>query len=140
MKTNENNPRDWFLLGQERLESADALFAQRGPSYSVVELLQEAVERYLKGYLVARGWKLERIHDLNPLVEAATRFDSQFAIFAELAASLTEQFWAQHYPGDDLSDVGADYETLRQQAGELIALIRISISLASPDQTELKAE
>lgn len=136
MKTDENNPRDWFLLAQERLESADALVSQRGTCYSAVELLQEAVERYLKGYLVARGWNLQRIHDLNPLVEAAAMFEPRFAVFDELAYSLTEQFWAQHYPGDDLSEVGSDYETLRQQAGELFALIQASISPPPPDQSE----
>lgn len=140
MKTDENNPQDWFLLAQERWESADALYAQRGPSYSAVELLQEAVERYLKGYLVSKGWKLARIHDLNPLVEAAATFDPRFADFDELAFALTEQFWAQHYPGDDLSEVGADYATLRQQAGELVALIRSSVPPPPPDEAGSKVE
>ena len=123
MKTDENNPRDWLFLAKERLESADALAVQRGPSYSVVELLQEAVERYLKGYLVSRGWKLERIHDLPPLVEAAAAFDPRFAAFDELASSLTEQFWEQHYPGGDLTEVGSDYSELRQAVGEMVGLI-----------------
>ncbi|MBI4672638.1 MAG: HEPN domain-containing protein [Chloroflexi bacterium] len=127
MKTDENNPYDWFLLADERLRSADILAAQSAPSYSAVELLQEAVERYLKGYLVFRGWKLERIHDLGPLVEAAATYDARFSAFDDLAASLTEQFWAQHYPGDDLTDVGSDYETLRRQGGEMIALIQLSV-------------
>ena len=127
MKTDENNSRDWLLLAKERLEKADALFNQFGASYSGVELLQESVERYLKGYLVGKGWKLERIRDLNRLLEAAMSFDPQFAQFAELAHSLTEQFWEQHYPGGDLSEVGADYPELRQQAGELVALIYASI-------------
>lgn len=119
----ESNPQDWFALGRERIESADALFAARGPCYSAVELLQESVERYLKGYLVGNGWKLERIHDLNRLVDVASRHDSCFTIFAPLAQSLTEQFWAQHYPGGDLTDVGADYEDLRKSVGDLIDLI-----------------
>ncbi len=127
MRTDEKNPHDWFLLAQERLEKADLLFNLCGPSYSGVELLQEAVERYLKGYLVAKGWPLERIHDLNRLVEAAMAFDPQFGDFAELAHSLTEQFWEQHYPGGDLTEVGADYDDLRQQAGEMIALILASV-------------
>ena len=58
MKTDESNPHDWFLLARERLEKADALYKQFGPSYSGVELLEEAVERYLKGYLVANRWPL----------------------------------------------------------------------------------
>ena len=133
MKTDEGNPHDWFLLAKERLEKADALYNQFGPSYSGVELLDEAVERYLKGYLVANGWPLERIHDLNRLVEAAMAFASQFSDFAELAHSLTEQFWEQHYPGGDLTEVGSDYELLRQQAGEMIALILASVP--PPDKT-----
>ena len=133
MKTDENNPHDWLRLAKERLESADVLAAQIGATFSVVELLQEAVERYLKGYLVAYGWKLERIHDLAPLVEAAAKFDQRFTAFYELAYSLTEQFWAQHYPGDDLSEVGSDYQMLREQAGKLIALILATLpSQANP--------
>ena len=127
MRTEESNPAHWFLLGQERKESADVLFAVRGGCYSAVELLQEAVERYLKGYLIARGWKLERIHDLNRLLDEAARHEAGFRHFAPLAQSLTEQFWAQHYPGDDLSEIGSDYSTLSAQAGELIALVLLEM-------------
>ena len=119
----DSHPADWFALGRERIESADALFAVRGSCYSAVELLQEGVERYLKGYLISNGWKLERIHDLNRLVDVACTYDRRFTPFAPLAQSLTEQFWAQHYPGGDLTDVGSDYETLRRSAGQLIDLI-----------------
>ena len=50
------------------------------------------------------------------------RFDSHFERFRLLSDDLTQRFWAQHYPGD-LTDVGADYEALRQTAGDLINLI-----------------
>ena len=123
MKTQETNPRDWFLLAEERLRSADALYRSEGVTYSCIELLQESVERYLKGYLISQGWKLEHIHDLNRLLDAAAVHEQRFQVFAPLAQSLTEQFWAQHYPGDDLDDVGTDYDELRCQAGELIAMI-----------------
>ena len=127
MKTQETNPQDWFHLAEERLRSADALRRSEGVTYSCVELLQESVERYLKGFLIAKRWKLERIHDLNRLVDTAASYDPRFHIFAALAQSLTEQFWAQHYPGDDLEDVGADYDDLRRQAGDLIQLILASV-------------
>jgi HEPN domain-containing protein len=123
MITREDNPDHWFLLGRERLESADVLVKARGPCYSSVELLQESVERYLKGYLIGRGWRLERIHDLNRLLDLCIGYDSRIERFVPLAQSLTEQFWAQHYPGDDLSEVGWDYEELRALAGELISIV-----------------
>ncbi len=126
MITREDNPLDWFYLTAERLRVADSVYQHEGITFSGIELLQEAVERYFKGYLIAKGWRLDRTHDLRKLVSEASQYDPTFLRFSDLATSLTEQFWAQHYPGDDLTDVGSDYETLRQQAGELIALIQAS--------------
>jgi HEPN domain-containing protein len=124
LKTEENNPEHWFLLGAERLRAADVLFAHESSTYTGVEILQESVERYLKGFLIANGWTLQKIHDLTVLNDQAKVFSDRFELFDELCESLTEQFWAQHYPGGDLSTVGADYEMLRQQTGELIRVIQ----------------
>lgn len=89
-----------------------------------IELLQEAVERYLKGYLIAKGWRLERTHDLSRLTDEAAHYEPQFRRFNKFAVELGADFFAQHYPGGDLTDVGRNYESLRQEAGELVALIR----------------
>ena len=127
MKTDEANPQDWFLLAGERLSAADVLFAQSGSTYSGIEILHEAIERYLKGFLIAKGWRLRKVHDLTLLNDEAQKFEPRFSTFDDLCESLTEQFWAQHYPGGDLSTVGADYDVLRQQTGELVTLIDASI-------------
>jgi HEPN domain-containing protein len=65
MKTDETNPQDWFLLAAERLSAADVLYGESGSTYSGIEILQEAVERYLKGFLIAKGWRLRKVHDLT---------------------------------------------------------------------------
>jgi HEPN domain-containing protein len=88
-----------------------------------VELLQEAVERYLKGYLVSTGWPLQRVHNLSTLLDAAVQRDARFKPFADLCEGLTAQFWEQHYPGGDLADVGADYDLLRAEAAKMVSLI-----------------
>ena len=88
-----------------------------------MELLQEAVERFLKAYLISKGWELQKIHNLSTLLDYSVGFDESFKAHADLSENLTVQFWAQHYPGDDLSEVGLDYPELRDQAGKLIALI-----------------
>ena len=88
-----------------------------------MELLQEAIERYLKGYLVATGWPLQRIHNLSTLLDAAVQQDVRFKSFADLCEGLTAQFWEQHYPGGDLADVGADYDVLRSEAAKMVSLI-----------------
>lgn len=71
----------------------------------------------------AEGWSLQRIHNLSTLLDAAIQIDPRFKGFADLCEALTAQFWAQHYPGGDLTEVGADYDQLRQQVGEMVALI-----------------
>jgi HEPN domain-containing protein len=123
MKTDETNPNDWFMLGRERLDAADAVRSARGVCSSAVELLQEAVERYLKGYLVSTGWPLQRVHNLSTLLDAAVQRDVRFKPFADLCEGLTAQFWEQHYPGGDLADVGADYDLLRAEAAKMVSLI-----------------
>jgi len=123
MKTNEHNPQDWLLLARERLTAADALFQSLGSTLSGIELLQESIERFLKGYLISKGWELLKIHNLSTLLDHAVEFENRFKSHADLCDNLTAQFWAQHYPGDDLSEVGLDYPILRQQAGQLIDLI-----------------
>ena len=132
MRTDETNPSDWFLLARERLDAADAVRAVRGPCNSSVELLQEAIERYLKGFLIGRGWRLQRIHSLSALLDAAIQRDPRFQSFADLCDGLTAQFWEQHYPGGDLAEVGADYDELRQQADQMIDMILVPRPPAEP--------
>lgn len=134
MKTDETNPHDWLLLGRERLLAADAVRQTCGAGSSAVELLQEAVERYLKGYLISGGWSLQRIHNLSTLLDAAIQVDARFKYFADLCETLTAQFWEQHYPGGDLTDVGADYDQLRLQVEQLVALIVAAIPPSPPQR------
>ena len=128
------------MAGKSRLESADHLYEVEGSSPAVVELLQEAVERSLKAYLILRKWTLVRTHDLNRLVAEATKHDARFAAYHRFTAQLTEQFWEQHYPGGDLSEVGSDYAELRCQAGEMTQLILAAFppELRERNSTETK--
>jgi HEPN domain-containing protein len=128
MITDPNNASHWLLLARDRLEKADALFTRFGPSWSGVELLHEAAERYLKGYLVHAGWQLVKTHDLGLLIAHANHFEPQFANFAETSRILTEQFWEQHYPGGDLDEVGQDYPALRQSLGQMVVLIEAKLA------------
>jgi HEPN domain-containing protein len=133
LKTDENNPLDWIRSARTRLHSADLLHPLEGVTESVIELLQEATERFLKAYLLSRGWKLRKIHDLGALVAEAVDMDPRFAAFEDFADSLTDQFWAQHYPGGDLDEVGHDYPALRQSLGEMVHLIESDLRPLTSD-------
>lgn len=122
--TSERDPADWFGFASERIHSADVLHQHEGVTGTGIEALQEGVERYLKGYLVANGWKLIKTHDLALLLREAKKFNPAFSTFDAMAEELTEDFFAQHYPGEDTTLVGQNYDTLREQAGEMIQLIQ----------------
>lgn len=122
--TRENDPADWFAFAEERLKGCDALRQHEGVTGLGIEALQEAVERYLKGYLIACGWRLEKTHDLRRLIAEAARRDERFSQFDDMADELTFDFFALHYPGGDLTHVGENYESLRKQAGEIVEIIR----------------
>ena len=63
MKRNE-----WFTKADEDIRAAELLLAHDGPLGIVAFLIQQAVEKYLKGYLLSTGWSLEQIHDLETLI------------------------------------------------------------------------
>lgn len=124
MKTDPGSPSDWFMMAADRLEKADALFERFGSSWSGVELLHEGAERYLKGFLVSRGWNVVKTHDLNRLLAEACERDPRFEEFAAACRNLTEQFWEQHYPGGELDEVGEDYPEIRDALERMIQLIK----------------
>jgi HEPN domain-containing protein len=107
-QTSDRDPTDWFAFAEERLRGVDVLEKSEGVTALGIEALQESIERYLKGFLVAKGWKLVKTHDLERLVREASQFDSRFQVFMPFAIELTEDFFAQHYPGDDTTNLGAN--------------------------------
>jgi HEPN domain-containing protein len=115
-KTKASQPADWFAFAEERLKAADLLWTHEDVTPSGIECLQESVERFLKGYLIGKGWRLVKTHDLERLVSEAQKYDVWFSRFVSLAEQLTADFFAQHYPGGDLTSVGQNYDLLRQQS------------------------
>ncbi len=126
-KTSEKDPSDWLAFAEERLMAADILWKMEGLTATGIESLQEAAERFLKGYLIAKGWELVKTHDLTRLIREAGKLDHGFKSFERFGADLTEDFFAQHYPGSDTTDLGDDYDNLRKQMSELLQLIRSNL-------------
>jgi len=82
------------------------------------------VERFLKGYLISKGWQLTKIHDLGALIAEAENYDKRFEAFADFADESTDQFWAMHYPGGEFDEQSIDFEELRAKVGQIIRLIK----------------
>jgi HEPN domain-containing protein len=118
----EIDPQRWFAAAARRRSLAERAGQEEGFALEVVELLQEAAERYLKGYLLAKGWHLIKTHNLEVLIDAAAQYEPRFAGFTDWAEALTRDFFVAHYPTGD--EVTADLETLRRETDAVIGLIR----------------
>ena len=69
--------KEWFERGKHDLEVANILLAEDEYSDVVLFHIHQAVEKYLKGFLIYKGWGLKKIHDIELLITEAMCFDDQ---------------------------------------------------------------
>lgn len=60
--------------------------------------LQQALEKFLKAFLLARGWKLKRTHTLHSLLDEAAQFDGALEPFRGLCERVSGYYVAGGYP------------------------------------------
>lgn len=114
-------------MAEGDLQTARIGLAGGAPGRSVAVLIQQAVERYLKGYLIYRGWELQKTHDLRALIDDACDYDPSFAEFLELARVLTGAYLQERYPPvRALSLSNQEAGNVLQQAEKLILKIKDS--------------
>ena len=96
--------RNWQERADRDLESARILIASAAPCEAAMQLLEQALEKGLKGFLVSKGWKLKKIHDLEKLLDEAFKYgfkaDQEQSL--ELARELTAWYMENRYPPGDI--------------------------------------
>jgi len=112
-------PQDWFAKARQDVRTVEILLREEGDAEVAGFHLQQAVEKYLKGYLLSQGWGLERIHNLEALLNEAIRFEPELEGFRELCEEATDFYTLERYPffaspGITLEDVSHLLRVLRQ--------------------------
>ena len=125
MPDREKIPREWMRRGEDDLLAAKLAFQAGAPSSPITTLVQQACEKYLKGYLISLGWRLKKIHDLRELVDTAVEYDASFSDFMDLAHKLTAFYLEYRYPSIEYVDFRKE-EILEmlEQAEKLIVKIK----------------
>ncbi|HSJ59415.1 MAG TPA: HEPN domain-containing protein [Anaerolineae bacterium] len=94
-------PSEWLRFAQENLLVAERELGYEDPAFhTICFLCQSAAEKFLKGYLIARGWLLQKTHDIVVLVGTCSDYDEEFKGLLEGAAILNEYIVAARYPAD----------------------------------------
>jgi HEPN domain-containing protein len=79
--------------------------------------LQQSLEKYLKGFLLAQEWDLRKIHALQALLDDAVQYRPDLARFRGLCRRVSGYYVLQRYPfageGPDASQIRADLEEAR---------------------------
>ena len=123
-------PSEWFAKADEDIDAAELLLAHNGPLGIASFHVQQAMEKYLKGYLLSTDWSLERVHDLETLAEEAIVRDRDFASFLAACQHITEYYIESRYPLGLTSaltreEIAASLEIARQ----LGALVRRKVTV-----------
>ena len=90
-------PQDWFRIGDRELNRARNLLLLKdfgGAAFNI----QQALEKYLKGYLLSKGWELKRIHDLEILLNEVIAHDPSFEQFRAPCQKIAQYYVEERYP------------------------------------------
>ena len=90
-------PQDWFRLAAKDFKRAEHLLNVDDPEGAGYHL-QQAVEKYLKGFLLSKGWKLKRIHDLEVLLNDALKYEKALEKYRSLCQKITGYYMIDRYP------------------------------------------
>ena len=100
-------PQDWFRVGNKELNRARYLL-NGGDLDGAGFNIQQAVEKYLKGYLLSKGWELRRIHNLETLINEAIVYDPSFEEFRAACQKMTQYYVEDRYPFIIISELTED--------------------------------
>ena len=130
-KTDAKNPADWLWIAESDLGMVRLAAGQETSFQGCRSKLAEILEKVLKAELIHVGWRLERTHDLNRLIDELTNRGSGLVAEATpIAKALAEVYFIDRYPGFDLDD--PDWPTLRREVEEVSQLLQTVKAHVSP--------
>jgi len=115
-------PADWLRIAADDLRRVPRRLEEDDIADAAFHL-QQALEKYLKGFLLSRGWKLERIHDLRALLEEAARHEPSLKKFRRLCAEVTAYYIQERYPFFGTKPSREEVEANLERARGLVELI-----------------
>ncbi|MFN4179874.1 MAG: HEPN domain-containing protein [Armatimonadota bacterium] len=90
-------PFEWLERAKEDWRLTELALSE-GLVLGAAYHLQQAIEKWLKAYLLYHGWKLERTHDLEELLSEAVKHEPNLQRFQDMCRRV-KYFIAARYPG-----------------------------------------
>jgi HEPN domain-containing protein len=100
-KTPNKTVGEWLKFADENFAVAGhELERDAAACRTICFLCQEAAEKYLKAYLISKGWELKKTHDIVELLEYCSDYDDDFDQLVEAGRILNDYIIEGRYPGD----------------------------------------
>ena len=88
-------------------------------------MVHQAIEKYLKGYLIFHGWKLKKIHDIETLISESGKYNKSFLEFLDFDRKLTSFYYESRYPPGPPSEISKEEaKEILKEAEKIIELIK----------------
>jgi len=121
---------EWLELGLQDLNSAKFLMNMKPVPLEIVGFhCQQAVEKYLKAYLIKHDIEPDKTHDLLFLLSQCKKYDEQFITLTQTCAQLTEYAVKIRYPYPGSLDIALIQHGLHL-ADEAISFIKAKLSVS----------
>ena len=118
-------PEEWFRRAEEDVLAARLLLGTAEVPNVVGYLVQQGIEKGIKGFLLARGIPLRRIHALDALLDDATDAEPGLERWRDLCLQATVFHLTQRYPGMAAEPLGEEQlEEMVEEAGALLDALR----------------
>jgi HEPN domain-containing protein len=91
-------PADWYKKGDADLQTVELLLEHGGDLGIAASHIQQAAEKYLKGFLLSKGWALKKTHDLSELLDYAVEYDKGLDKFRDICQEYTVFYFEARYP------------------------------------------
>lgn len=120
-------PAEWLGIAEKDLARVGRCLAI-GDAELAGFCLQQALEKFLKAFLLSKGWTLRRIHDLEALLDDAIVYDQGLGRFRSVCQQVTNYYTVNRYPLPAASGpTEAEIRRALEAAAELVDSLRQAI-------------
>jgi len=100
MKNQDNNYEYWFEKGDHDIATAELIFDHKGFMDTTAFHVHQAVEKYLKGFLVFNNYDFPLIHNLPLLLKECSKFNQNIIDYMEECEKINVYYIESRYPND----------------------------------------
>lgn len=113
-------PGDWLRIAEKDFGRATYLLHAHDAEAAGF-FLQQAIEKFLKAFLLSKGWQLQRIHDLEPLLNEVLAFDGSLERYRPILQKITGFYFIERYPF--VLDSGLTEDDIQQALTQVQGLV-----------------